>query len=614
MGHQTSLMEGHSKITLRIPPQDLAEFTLFPLNAHAAEGWAQALPVTNTEAVVELIDQALTEISRVKLSPETRYEILEALAPSLDVALTNLAKRFLNQPLIMPAGPQKMADVSARLNTRACTAYTVAAVEAIQKRDSVREINPALLTCQAIQRALIYSGRNVLQTFQLFRPLDIHGWRSLHQLYALAEAQGLADLPLPEPRDGANNVRNTYLKAVLLGCCKPNRLRQSDLTALFDCMAHWAQHVSLESVDKLDGLFLVDLQSDQPPLYRTLYRKEPGPQCRGIDTAALVDTLRQSLPDGEKEPLKVADDAILPAGVLEHLVSSLGQMSLRNFKRTPSNTELRVCIGLRNLHYHVGDETPFEELMHGKGFVVEEEMKATGNPFLEDPSASDVWQQANPGDYDGDHSEQHFSELGHSIDMSTAARTAVLTGEEVDTSDAGSYPIYTAQMTDASPGGYCLEWNPDMPTDIRSGDIVGLKEGDSKEWSIAVIRWFGQFHDERKLIGLELLSPRAIALGASVQQKTNEQTPPIRILQLPQIKLVGQPNTLIMPRTGFREGQKVTVYTRKEQRAVQLLRMLSSTGSFAQFDYKFVTSLEDLLSSDDNVKVGSDYDSVWSSI
>jgi len=607
-------MEGNSKITLRIPPQDLAEFTLFPLNAHAAEGWAQALPVTNTDSVVDLIDQALTQISRVRLSPESRYEILEVLVPSLDVALTNLSKRFLNQPLIMPAGPQKMADLATRLNTRACTAYTVVAVEAIQKRDSVKEINPALLTCQALQRALDYSGRNVLQTFQLFRPLDIHGWRSLHQLFALAEAQGLADLPLPAPHGGAATVRSSYLKAILLGCCKPNRLRQSDLSALFNCLAHWSTEVAVEAADNSQGLFLVDLQSDQPPLYRSLYKKEPGPQCRGINTLSLVKKLRANFDAGDSAPLKVAEGAVLPAGVLEHVVSSLGQMSLRNFKRTANNSELRVCIGLRNVHYQVGDETPFEELLHGRGFAIEEELKAQSNPFLSDSNKTDVWQQANPGDYESHQAEELLSELDHGINMTPTARNVVLTGEEAEVSHAEDYPIYTVQMTDASPGGYCLEWNPNMPTDIRSGDIVGLKEEQSKDWVIAVIRWFGQFHNEKTLIGLELLSPRAVALGASAQQKTNEETPPIRVLQLPQIKLVGQPNTLILPRTGFREGQKVNIYTRKEQRAVQLLRMLSATGSFAQFDYKFITSLEDLLSSDDETKGKSDYDSVWSSI
>lgn len=607
-------MEANSKITLRIPPQDVTEFTLFPLNAHAAQGWAQSLPVTNTESVVKLIDQALKDLSRVKMAPEVRFNVLEALLPSLEVALTNLSKRFLNQPLIMPSGPQAMADVAARLNTRASTAYTVVAVEAIQKKDSVREINPALLTCQALQRALVYSGRNVLQTFQLFRPLDIHGWRSLHQLFALAESQKLADLPLPGRRSGAKTVRGTYLQAVLLSCCKPNRLRQSDLTTLFACLEHWVEKVKLEPAEGSDALFFVDLQSDQPPIYRALYRREPGPQCRGIDTSELVSHLQEKQSQSSDKSITVSPGAKLAASILDHLISSLGQMSLRNFKRTSTRGELQICIGLRNAHYHVGGEKPFEELIHGKGFFASDDASASGNPFLKDKHKIDVWQIANPGDYSEEHDDELLSDLEQGIDMPDSARVAVTGEGDIPAKPVDDYVVYTVQLTDASPSGYCLEWNPEMPTDIRSGDIVGLKEEGSKNWVIAVIRWFGRFEEEKTLIGLELLSPRATALGASVQQKTNQATPPIRVLQLPEIKLVGQPNTLITPRAGFREGQKVNLFGGNERDAVQLLRMLSATGSFAQFEYKPIKSLEDLLSADDDVKLGADYDSLWSNI
>lgn len=610
-------MEANSKITLRIPPQDVTDFSLFPLNAHAAQGWAQALPVTNTDAVVALLDEALHDLSRVKVSPEVRFEILETLVPSLQVALSNLSKRFLNQPLIMPSGPQKMADIAARLNTRACTAYTVVAVEAIQNREAVKDINPALLTCQALHRALIFSGRNVLQTFQLFRPLDIHGWRSLHQLFALAEAQRLADLPLPEPRTGAKTIRSTYLQALLLGCCKPNRLRQSDLSALFVQLETWAEKVDLEPAAESEGLFLVDMQSDQPPIYRNLYRKEPSPQCRGINTTRLVEHLTLQRANKKDASQQNTPHSQLPDGLLEHLLNSLGEMSLRNFKRNPAAGELRVCIGLRNTHYHVSGQISFEELIHGRGFVAEEEARSNTNPFLDGSHKTDVWQQANPGDYSTiEHDEELLSDLAldQGIELSAAIRAAVMDEEEEYAVTDDDYAVYSVKMADASPGGYCLEWNPNMPTDIRSGDVVGLKEEDSANWVIAVIRWFGRFNDEKTLIGLELLSPRATALGASVQQKTSEPTPPIRVLQLPEIKLVGQPNTLITPRAGFREGQKVNLYARNQKYSVTLLRMLLTTGSFAQFEYKPIKSLGELLSADEKVKLGADYDSLWSNI
>lgn len=600
-------MEGNTKITLRIPNQDLEDFSLFALDRDSADQWAQALPVTNTDAVVDLIKRALAELNRVSIPPEVRFEILETLVPSLDVAVSNLSKRFLNQPLVMPEGPQKMADVAARLNALASTAYTIVAIEALQQRETIRRINPALLTCQALQRAVVYSGRKVLQTFQLFRPLEIHGWRSLHQLYSLAESQGLESLPLRSTTAGGTTVRSAYLQAVMLGCCKPNHLRQSDLTSLYRCLGHWGEFVEVGAEPNPEALFVADLHSDQPPLYQSLYKEKESANCRTLNTQKLVEHLQTLRTETNKDYVQVAPGLSVPVSLIDHLISSLGNMSLRNFKRSPANEQLQLCIGLRSVHYHVGGEVEFETLLQSMTKTLS--LVDGENRFMPPASRGDVWQAANPREYYVDENSMYGDndEANSLIDMPSASSK-----ESQDLTER--YPVYSAAQADASPGGYCLEWNQDMPGDIRSGDIVGLKESGSQEWSIAVIRWFGRFEDERTLVGLELLSPKAMSFGASIHQKDGEQTPPIRVLLLPEIKLVGQPHTLITPRAGFRERQKITLGNQREECSIQLLRQVTATGEFAQFEYKYVQELGDLLAQDEDVKIGADYDSLWSNI
>ena len=168
-------MVSNTPIKLKIPRQDLSEFTLFPLSTEGAQTWAQGLPVTNTGSVAQQLRQAIGELNRVSLAPEVRYNIMEILLPNLEVALANLSKRFLNQPLVMPEEPRQMAELADNLCSMASTAYTIVAIQAIQNRDSVHTANPARLACEAIQRALTFTGRNVLQTFQLFNPIELHG-------------------------------------------------------------------------------------------------------------------------------------------------------------------------------------------------------------------------------------------------------------------------------------------------------------------------------------------------------------------------------------------------------------------------------------------------------
>lgn len=603
-------MEDNTTIKLKLPQQDFAGEPLFEPSAEAAAEWVQSLPVTNTNFLVELVAQALADLNQTKVAPEVRFAIMATLLPNLQIALLNLSKRFLNQPLIMPDEPRRMAELSDELLTMATTGYTIVAIETIQQRDAIRNTNPARLTCEAIQRALLFTGRKVLQNFQLHRPMDIHGWQTLHQLYALADRQKLADLPVPEPLSGGSTIKTTYLQAVLIGCCKANQLRHSDLSALYRGFQQWSERVHFDSIPTGNDLFLVDLDSDQAPLYTSLSRGEPGPSYRYIDTTTVVEHLTELKAQAGGSGINFDKNTHVPLNLLDHLITALSSMSLRNFKRSNTNNELRICVGLNSTHFHVAGERLFEELVCNTGNVDSEPGEPAGNHFLNPLSQADVWQVANPGDYSGD--LKLVPNLLVDLDSNTKAK--LFQENASDLPVAERYPIFKAKLADASPGGYCLEWTAELPGDIKAGDIVGLKEEEHNEWVIAVIRWVSRLSNARTLIGLELLSPRAIAYGASIHQKGEDKAPPMRVLLLPEIKVVGQPQTLITPRTSFKERQKVTLGTSSEAWSIQLLRHITSTGSFSQFEFCQIKELGDVLADNGHGQVDGEFDSLWSNI
>ena len=131
---------------------------------------------------------------------------------------------------------------------------------------------------------------------------------------------------------------------------------------------------------------------------------------------------------------------------------------------------------------------------------------------------------------------------------------------------------------------------------------------------IAAIRWISRLSNAKTLIGLELLSPRAIAFCASIHRKGEGKAAPMRVLLLPEIKLVGQPQTLITPRTGFKERQKITLASGSESSSIQLLRHVASTGSFSQFEFCHIKELGDVLATNGRGHAGGEFDSVWSHI
>jgi hypothetical protein len=578
-------MATNSPIKLTIPRQNLNRFGLFELEAEAARAWAQDLPVTNTRSVVQQLRHALSDFNHIQISPELRYDILEALRPKLDTALQNLARKFLNQPLVMPEEPRQLAEVADSLQAMARTAYTIVALQAIQQRDSIRETNPARLACEAIQRGLIFSGRKILQSYQLYNPIEPRDWQTLHQLYALAEEQGLTNLPVADPMPGGSTIKSTYLQALLLGCGKPNQMRQNDLAAFHRGLRDWGDLVSLENAEDGAGLFLVDLDSDQQPVYSWLYNEQPGPRCRLVDTGPLTEHLEKLKSSVGKQGIVFDKDITMPANILDHLISSLSSMSLRNFNRTRSEGSLFVSFGLNSTHYHVSGEHEFEKMLRSDQQGMELIDKAHGNPFLQSEGSEEA------------DSDQDFGVVANRS----------LPSEQ-------RYPVYEVPLADASPGGYCLQWDDEVPADIKTGDIVSLREEKNKDWMIAVTRWISHSEEDKTFIGLELLSPRAMPYGASIQHKTGKQAAPLRVLLLPEIKLVGQPHTLITPRAGFRERQKITLSNGDEEFFIQLSRQVTATASFAQFDFRYIKQLGEMLAEDKSFPVDAVYDSLWNKI
>ena len=603
-------------VKLRIPRQDLQDFDFFPLSAGGARNWALALPATSSSQVAQQLIAVLEQLNRIELSPELRYNISEELRRPLLVATASLSRHFLKQPLIMPAQPRYMAELADELYTLAGTAYTIVAVHAIQRRDSIREVNPARLVCESIHRAIRFAGASLLQTFQLYRPVTLQGWLTLHQLYALAEGQNLTQLTVEDELSGSGTITTAYLQALVLGCCKPNQLRQNDLAAIYRGLQEWGAQVKVEQEANKKALFLVDLDSDRPPLYSQLYHQSPGPRTRYICTEPLEQQLKKLAADDHKQGVVFDKDTIVSPALLAHLITSFSKMSMRNFTRKRVAKTMWVALGLSACHYYMGGEQFFEQVLYGADYLPPPSESLSGNPFLEKQDEGDLWQQANPEeDFTGDSYTPLDEKMAHevSVDQKTLAKLQNLDDDEQP--DQQRYEALNVTMIDASPGGYCLEWTSELPGDIKTGDIVCVHEDESARWAIAAIRWVSQLDSEKTLLGLELLSPEAKPYGARMQQqKKGGETAPMRVLLLPEIKLVGQPPTLITPRAGFRERQKIVLTRHDEEFFVQLLRQVAITGAFVQFEFRYIKQLEDVLAEDKSRPRDSSFDSLWTNI
>ncbi|MEH6589221.1 MAG: hypothetical protein V7746_03130 [Halioglobus sp.] len=602
-------MSSHSSIDSILPEHNLASFSLFALNERAAQNWAQNLPIGSPKQAAHQLRDAIEELNHVEVAPDARFEIMEVLRPSLNIALSNLTRHYLEQPLTLPGEPQKMAAVADALCDHCTTAYTLVAFNAVQRDNK----HAATLVCTAIQRAVSYAGNKMLQTYQLYRPVEPKDWLALHQLYALGERQGLTNEPV---EDGlatqATSIAESYLQSVLLACCKPNQLQQKDLAVIYRGLAQWSKLVRITGTEG-SGLFQLDLASGHPPGYSAMSAQTETENCRLLDTTELIQQLKElKAQDGAagRQGIKFDRDTTLPSNLLEHLINALGVISKRNFARKKDTGSLDITLGLSNTHYYLANGKEFEQVITGR-----EPRSDHGhdhdNLFAAESRHHDLWEAANPHEISPGQRVDPL-DVGIEIDADTRAK---LEHEATAGNADHRFPIHEATYVNSSPGGYCLSWSDNLPQNIKSGEIIGVREGTNQGWIIAVTRWVSKLGDDRTLVGIELLSPSAMPYGARVSHtETRQAEMPSRALLLPEIKLIGQASTLITPRTGFKEKQKVLLTKASEHFNIQLTRQVAATPGYAQFEYRHIKLLQDIITDNKKDSEIPTYDSMWKNL
>ncbi|WOJ92599.1 GTPase [Congregibacter variabilis] len=601
---------------LRLPQQDLERCSLFDCNVEAVESWARELPLGSPLRAGSNLRNAISELNRVALPPQERFELLEVLRTPLDTVLTALIRGCLNQPIILDNDKQIQADLITDLCSLAAAGYTISAVHTIKDNSSVTGMNPAKLACESLHRAMTLSGQRILVAYILYQPVELNGWAGLHQLYSLSERQQLARLPVEDSLRGTrSNIAQEYLPALLLACSKPNQLRQHDITGAYRAFQEWRDLAQLQDPELGEGLFAVDMLSDQAPAFSELLVRRGSTQFRYINTKALIAHLEELKKSRGTQGLRTIEfdrETRLDTNLLEHLVKSLGEISQRNFNRQQSRSTLHIATGLSNVHYFVAGERSLEEVFHGSQYDETQFAMEQQNPFLSPASHGDKWQQANSDDEIDEHAPDEELDLGVDADKFSSLDEE----QAAQSTKPIRHTVYSVKTTNTSPGGYCVEWT-DPPDGIHIGDLVCMREEEMEQadWTVAVIRWVSQVKHAPTLLGLELISPRAGAYAAQIKMPDGELSKPIRVLLLPEIPLVGQAHTLVVPRMVFKEGQRITVTREEDSALVKLKRQVSSTGYFSQMDFEYLRQLDDDIESSKREQLPTaTFDSIWTDI
>lgn len=611
-------------LSLKLPPHDLEVLSFSAPNPRKVKEWVEGLPQLNVGESARRLYAAIQELNRLKTDAETRFQLMEIMRGPIRYICKSLEKHFLNKSVVLPPKEAKIANLAQALQNHLATGYKAVCMQLLARvKNNDRD---AKRLCQrAIHRAICEESLVLLRSFQLYFPAPPNFWREMHLLYLIAQRFGMLEQVCDDPEEGGweSSIYETYERALLLATAKPNQLRQQQIEQVFDAARHWARFATVIDANASTGLFAIDVTADSPPVYQALMKRTTLPHnLRFFDASAISDHLRVllQLPPGQPHPVatfRVPEK--LPNDLARILIQAWGVLTERAFTRIDENGQLTLCLGLSATHYFASGRQDFTRMVQGGTSALESD---GSNPFIPRGPTNrradlyethDVWGlQTHRRDV-----------LLPDVDVVGSNIEKYVTGKQAEEKD--KYPQYQCTVVNTSPGGFCVSWNQDVPPQVKTGEIVGILENDQTHWSIGVIRWVKQFRNEGARMGIELVAPKAEACGTQVVHKKGDSTEFMRTLMLPELKAIGQPATLITPNIAFHVGYKVNIAQEGGISKAQLIKQVTSTASFSQFQFKMLVAAPQAANTPSAVsapvapKSGKpdpedDFDSIWSSL
>lgn len=574
---------------LRAPTPSQPRLSFCEATPRDLKRWIAGLPKANIGETARQLYQGLGELNQLLTPSDNRLHLLELLRPEVYFVCQHLERHFLHQAIMLDERSRKISNLCQALQSHLAIGYKQIVLRIAPKYSKDR----AALVGLALQRAAHALKGQLVRATQLYSPPPEHLWFELHQLYRIA-----CELQLQQRRvhdDLASlttelSLEQTYIAALLLGSARCNQLRQNQIARLAEVLEPWSALLKLHPGTPDDGLFAISAELDIGPRYRSMFRSEQRAGLLGFDPQPLVNTLEAHLLHQDtSKPLPVPTG--LSFDTLQHLHATWGEAAERSFQRTVGQGNLTVCVGMSALHFYLGGERSFSDMLKHPG------ARAANFSHAVAEGEKDSWSQAFDAAPQNNEEFLPYEEIQYDH-----------LGEDESSADAAPhYPTYALPVINHSPGGYCLGWPKEVPAELQSGEMLGIQDSVSLGWSIAVIRWIRQVRGGGTQMGIELVAPHAQPCGLQLVRSRDDHSQYLRGLLLPEISAIDVPATLLAPRLPFQEGSKVLINTHGEEHRAGLDRRVASTHSFNQFAYRSLEAAQ-------NGGSEEDFDSLWKSL
>ena len=594
---------------LDIPELSKPDRDDFDLRPKSVDEWLDNLPRGNVGETARQIFEALVESNRFKYSYQHRLHFLESSRETIMHVTDAMKRHFVGIHAPLPIRNQKIAAATREIHYAMAMGYMIC-IENFLSHNLFFADSKQL--AQLMQRAISSLGKALLTCYQTYSPYPAGIWSHLHRLYSAAEQQKLLTATVVDDQNiyaVKSNIHTEYIRIILLALTSPYRLRHGEAGKVYNVLERWVHKTRLTTLNndtsRSATRFGVNLASDEPPRSIALTTEDCDHEfCRILDSSSLTKAIRKDLKHG----FKTGETTItgiemnrpdLSHNLMKRLLIAWCIVPKRGFSRTDKQEQVQITMGLTATHQVIisGSRKNAEPDIFSKAANYKSS-NATSSMNLEQP---DVWDMIYfPNDAEGlDNLEEQFAKEK----------------QKQPQNNKPAEQSETWMILNESARGYCLTSSSGTRSRAQVGELIGIRRvarDHTWKWGVGVIRWLRNNANETLMLGIEMLTPDAAAIG--VRAVTNTRHDYQRTLMLPELAAVNQPTSLITTAVPYRVGQQLVINILGKEILVRLSKQLQNTGLFSQFTFDIMEEQSAVHSGKEQEADESDFSSVWGSI
>jgi hypothetical protein len=510
-------------ISLKLPSLDDNPILLAETRPHKINEFIQKLPFGDPiTAATDLVDE-LQILNSQKVAFANRLNALELYRPTAIQIYQDLIPHFSNASLPLTKNERAFADVAVQLWQEFAFGYKFAFIDLQNK---ILNLNSSKSTAQVVHRAIHALKEIALVHHLCYRSPSGSLWAELHQLYFCALQQSAEKLAVRDQL-AANNVSSVnlvYTQVLLLALADPQHLAIADILKTDVYLSNIAEHAELRPLGLVEnpaGVFLIALDGNKPP---TPFAKNQEVPDGTTDILLVTVNLARQIHQHIKllQEGVVPDDGYLPSYALEGHYEDLLSRLIKNFGKVQQRVFSRT------------KKSDGVEL--GIGLIATHHLLQEGNNTFTKPNLD------------------------------------------------GAIKPSRWQVLNVSAGGYALRKFSSSQASARIGDVVAMKNSKSKQWELAVLRWANMSDMSQLDVGLELISPSAVAVTAKFENSTMEG----EALLLPELGAIKQAASIITARGFCKAGDTLKLNSTNKPSKILINKLVERTARFERFQYDLI--------------------------